>query len=110
MLRSISGAILAIITHLSISEYVNAEDWAILDIYDDTPFLLIPATDSIDLTLKESALPDYKKREKTLGKDLDQFTSDSLVAYMFIWIGRTYQVPGNTKKLFTTPLPKYLKE
>ena len=117
MLRSISGAILAIITLLSISEYVNAEDWeyvnaedwAILDIYDDTPFLLIPGTDSIDLTLKKSGLPDYKKREKALGKDLDQFSRDSLVAYTFIWIGRTYQVPGNTKKLFTTPLPIYLK-
>jgi len=110
VLRAMPVIITLIVAVVSVSGYVEANDWTIRDIYGDAPRLLIQETDFIDLTFKkESSIPDYEDREKTLGSDFGEFIRETLSSYMFIWAGRTYLVPGNTKKLFTTPLPTYLK-
>jgi hypothetical protein len=109
MPQTTSTLILAVITVLIFSKNADANNWSILDIYDDTAPLLIPESNSIDLTFKELSLPDYRDREKTLGSSLGEFTKDSLAVYTFIWMGRVYLSPENGRRLFTTPPPKYLK-
>jgi len=105
-------ACIALVVIVSLPKYVDAvgtEDWAIYDIYGDAQPLFIQDTDSIDLTFKkESFRGENREREKTLRSDFDEFIRSSLLHYTFTWIERAYIAPSNFKKLFTTPLPKYL--
>jgi hypothetical protein len=101
--------IVLIITIFSLSEYVGAQDWAINEIYGDAPRLLIQPRKPINLRFKKESLePDYKEKEKTLGSDLDEFIKENLFSYTMLWAGRGIYDPGNVKRIFTTPLSKYL--
>jgi len=109
MVQVIRAIIILVITVLSVTGYVEAQDWAINDIYGDAPHLLIQPTTPIDLRFKkESSLSNYKEEEKTLSSDLDEFIKENLFTYTMLWAGRGLYDPGNVKLIFTTPLSKYL--
>ena len=110
MTRRTTIITLAFFTILSALEEAKANDWAIRDIYGDTPPIFIPDTDSIDLTLKkESRSPGRKNKEKSIGSNLGEFTRDSFIGYGIVWAGRTYIAPKNAQVVITDFLPKYLR-
>ena len=109
MVRVIRAIIILIVTVVSMCGYVEAEDWAIREVYGDTHPVLIRPINPIDLRFeKESSLPDYKEKEKTLRSDFDEFIKENLFTYTMLWAGRGLYDPQNVKEIFTTPLSKYL--
>lgn len=109
MLRAMGVIITLVVTVLSVSTYVDAESWAIRDIYGDASPLLIQPIKPIDLRfMKESSASDYREKEKTLSSDFDEFIKENLSTYAFIWVGRLLYSPGNVKAVFTTPPHKFL--
>ncbi|MER3446190.1 MAG: hypothetical protein C4291_04825 [Candidatus Dadabacteria bacterium] len=102
--------VLIIALVIGVSTQVEAEDWVIRDIYGDTAPLLIQPKKPINLRFnKESSKPDYKKEEKTLREDLDEFIKENLFTYTMLWSARGIYDPKNVGAVFTpSSLPKWL--
>lgn len=77
--------VILIIAVVSLSRFVEAQDWAIRDLYGDSPPLLIMVHRPIDLTFKkESSGMEDKEREKTLWEDLHEFLKENLFTYTML--------------------------
>ena len=87
---------------VGMSGYVEAEDWAVDDLYRDTPRVLILPTKPIDLRFeKESYGIEYEEREKTLKEDFHEFVKENLYTYAMMGSIRVIYDPENVKAVFT---------
>ena len=95
---------------VGMSGYVEAEDWAVDDLYRDTPRVLILQTQPIDLRFKkESYGIEFEKREKTLKEDFHEFVEENLYSYAMMWSIRGVYDPENVQAVFTpSAIPKWL--
>jgi hypothetical protein len=101
-------AILVIIV-ISLSRYAVAENWVVMDIYGDASPLLVQPKNPINLAfIKETSEPNYKKEEKTISSDFDEFMKETFFTYATLWGGRVLYAPYNARSVFTTSLSHYL--
>jgi hypothetical protein len=102
--------IMLFVTIVSMSGYVEAEDWAIREVYGDMAPVLIQPTKPINLGFnKESYGIEYKEREKTLKEDFNEFVKENLYTYSMLWSIRVIYDPENVQAVFRpTSFPKWL--
>jgi hypothetical protein len=102
--------ITTLITVFILCGHVKAQDWAVNDIYRDTPRVLIQSTQPINLKFeKESNGIEFKEREKTLGEDFHEFVKENLYTYTMLWSIRVIYDPENVRAVFTpSAFPKWL--
>jgi len=95
----------------SMHRYAKAQDWAIDDIYGDSPRLLILRKKPINLKFEKKANGiEYKDREKTLQEDFHEFMKENLYSYAMLWSIRGVYDPQNVQAVFTpSAIPKWLR-
>src|ERR1700737_2753844 len=110
MIQTMRAIITLVATIFCVSGYVEAEDWAIRDIYGDMHPVLIVPTKPIDLRFnKESPVLDYLERKKTLKEDFHEFVKENLYTYTMLWSIRVVYDPQNVQAVFSpSSLPKWL--
>jgi hypothetical protein len=110
MVQFIRAILILIIPVLSVSGYVKAADWAVDDIYRDSPRVFILQARPIDLKFeKKSNGIEYKDREKTLQEDFHEFMKENLYSYAMLWSIRGVYDPQNVQAVFTpSAIPKWL--
>ena len=110
MVRTTRMIITLVITVISLSVYVKAQDWAVDDFYRDTSQVLILKRTAIDLNFKkESYGIEYKEREKTLREDLHEFLKENLFTYTILWSARGIYDQENVRTVFTpSSMPTWL--
>jgi len=103
--------IILIIAVVSICGYVKAADWAIDDLYHNTPRILAMPIKPIDLRFKkETGEIEYKEQEKTLLEDFDKFAKEHLFTYEVLWAARGAYDPAEVKAIFSRAgIPNLLK-
>jgi uncharacterized protein DUF3943 len=95
---------------VSMCGYVEAQDWAVDEIYRDSPRVFVQPTKPINLRFeRDSDEIEYKEREKTLEEDFNEFIKENLYTYTMLWSIRVVYDPENVQAVFKpTSFPKWL--
>lgn len=99
------------------AQTLKDQDWDISNIYggthpllnDEGSQILIPTSNSIDLTLERyTNKPGQYTMEKTIGDDFGDYGRSTLLLYSALWTERAYISPTNFNRLYSTPFTSYL--